>query len=420
MLAGAASTSLTSLSGCVDGRGVLGGRRSGTVTLEYVEVAGARSESTFQVVVDRLNDRFDREIDLQFTEVPYANLKSQLQTRVGGGNPPDVAAIDQIWIGEFVDAGALLALDEVGDDVDLDDYLDPFLAAARSDGHLYAIPTTTDVRGLYWNKRAFADAGLDPESPPETWSEFFRAARALHDPPRRYGAAYFVVGGRWTVSLFSAGGALVSEDGTEPRFHEQPGVEAAAFVDRLYNEAAVGPPNPPYQDGAQVAREFLTGQYAMTVVEGSWLDYFWRNLGNANDELLDRFGFAPTPHPASGRPATMSGGHLWAGFADTDHPDVVREFVRIAAGREFKRHLAIESGQIPTRASLQDDAAIWDEILYADAVRDLLGSTHLRPVRNWSVVATELDPALQRIAFGDAEPRDALETAAENVRTTLG
>jgi multiple sugar transport system substrate-binding protein len=291
---------------------------------------------------------------------------------------------------------------------------------ARFDGTLRAVPTTTDVRGMYWNRAAFEDAALDPESPPVTWSELLDVAETLHDPPERYGATYFVVGGRWTVNLFAAGGQVLSEDGTEPRFHEEPGVRAARFVDEVYNGQSVGPPDPPYQDGAAVAREFLRGQYGITVVEGSWLDYFWRNLESDEAAMPEQFGFAATPHPSDGRQTTMSGGHMWAGFAETDYPDVVRDFLRIAGSREFKRHLSLETGQIPTRKSLQDDDEVWDNVLYGDVVRDLLADTALRPVRNWSVVAEELDPALQRVAFDDADPEPALEEAAAAVRSEIG
>lgn len=408
---------LAGLAGC--GRlGPSGGSGSDTVTLEYVEVAGSRSREVYQPVVDELNDRYEETIELDFTEIPYGNIRKQLQTRVGGGNPPDIAAIDQIWIGSFIDGGALLPLDRVAASVDVDDYMDQFVDVARSDGQLFAVPITTDVRGMYWNRQAFEEAGLDPYGPPETWTDLLDVAERLHDPPTRYGAGYFVVGGRWTVNLFAGGGQVLDDDGRRPRFHEQPGVEAAAFLDELYNERAVGPQDPPYEKGAQMAREFLRGDYAITVVDGSWLDYFWRNMGN-DDGMAETFGFAPTPRPQGGEAATMSGGHMWAGFRGTDHVDVVEEFLRIAAGREFKRHLAIQSGQIPTRESLQDDSDVWEPLHYGDVVRDLLDNTHLRPVRNWSVVAEELDPALQRIAFDRAEPAEALEGAAAAVRSEL-
>lgn len=407
---GAASTTLA---GCVT---PVGRARSQTVPIEYVDVAGVRSRETFQPVVAALESRHDVTVDFQFTEIPYENIRRQLLTRVGGGNAPDIAAIDQIWLGEFVDGGALVALDEVADDVDFDDYLDPFASIVTHHGSVYGFPTTTDVRGMYWNKDAFEAAGLDPDRPPRTWSEFFEVASQLHDPPETYGAAYLVVPGRWTVTLFGAGGRLV--DGTEPRFDEEPGVEAARFVDRLYNDASVSSPEPTYENGSRLARDFLSGQYAITVVEGSWLEYFWTNQGHDRASMVERFGFAPSP-TLDGKPATMSGGHVWAAFESTDHPEIVRDFLRIAAGREFNHHLSVSTGEIPTRRSLLDDAGIWGSVTYEDAVRDLLAHTRLRPVRHWPAIDQHLSTALQRIAYDRADPEDALTDAADHFRTAV-
>lgn len=388
------------------------------MTIEYVDVAGVRSKETFQPAVEALEERHDVIVDFQFTEIPYENIRRQLLTRVGGGNAPDLAAIDQIWLGEFVDGGALMALDDVAAEIDFDDYLDPFASLVRHDGSVYGFPITTDVRGMYWDRRAFEAAGLDPDRPPATWSELLDVAGQLHDPPDTYGAAYLVTPGRWTTTLFGAGGRFLDDSETEPRFQEQPGVDAARFVDRIYNDANVSAPEPTYENGSRLARDFLSGQYAVTVVEGSWLEYFWTNQGNTAGEMVERFGFAPSPTPG-GEPATMSGGHIWAAFESTDHPEIVREFLAIAAGREFNRHLAIDTGQIPTRRSLLDDDAIWEGVTYRDAVRELLEHTRLRPVRHWPAIEESLSEALQRVAYDRAEPADALSAAADRFRSAV-
>lgn len=391
----------------------------GTVRLEYVDVSGMRTKEAFQPVIDQLNGRFDATIELEFIEIPYENLQQKLLTRIGGGNAPDIAAIDQIWLGSFIDGGNLMPLTEIADQIDFDDYLDPFSNPVIHEGDVFGFPISTDVRGTYWNRRQFEAAGLDPEQPPETWSELFDMAGQLHAPPEAYATVYFVVSGRWTVNLFQSGGAVLDGSQREPRFHESPGVQAARFVDELYNERDISPPDPPYQNGAQVARQFLQGHHAITVIEGSWLDFFWENLGRDPVEMEQRFGFAPVPHPSGGRPATMSGGFVWTGFDSTEHPDVVREFLRIAATKTFKRHLAIESKSIPTRQSLLDDDAIWDQILYSDTVKSMLEMTETRPVRHWSVVEESLNTALQQVAFDRAEPSAALNEAAVAVREKL-
>lgn len=403
--------------GCLD-TGRVGVVRRESITIEFVDVAGVRSGETFDPLLDRLEDRHDVTIDFAYHEIPYENIRRQLLTRVAGTNAPDIAAIDQIWFGEFVDGGALLPLDDTLADGSLDDFLPAFADVVRDDGHVFGIPTTTDVRGMYWDKRAFEAAGLDPERPPRTWTELLSVASQLHDPPDRYGAAYLVVPGRWAVTLFGAGGRFFDSTGTHPRFDDPPGVAAATFLDRLYNRAGVSAPEPPGENGAQLARAFLSGQYAISVVEGSWLPYFWEEMGGDADSMVERFGFAPSPTP-DGSPATMSGGHVWAGFRSTDHPEIVRDFLAVAAGRSFGRHLAIETGQVPTRHTLLDDDAIWDDVLYGDVVRALLSSTRLRPVRHWPVVDDALADAIQQVAYDRVEPRAALTRAADSVRSSI-
>lgn len=415
--AGGTLAGIAASAGCIGGGGFAGDPDH--VTIEYADVAGERSADVFQPAVTELEERHGTTIDLVFTEIPYEEMRRQLLTRVGGGNPPDIAAIDQIWMGEFIDSGELMDLTDLTGEIGFDDYLDAFADPLSEAGATYGIPITTDVRGLYWNREYFADAGLDPDTPPRTWSDFFDVAAAVHDPPERYGAVYFIAGGRWTVSLFANGGRILDEETMAPRFNDPPGREAAQFVHDIYHGEGVGPGNPPYADGAATARNFLDGQYGMTVVEGSWLDYFAGELGYSDEEMRDRFGFAPSPYPEGGEPATMSGGFAWAGFSRTEHPDLVADFLEIVGSEEFKRDLAIETGDIPTRESLLDNQEIWDRILYADTIQELLARTETRPIRHWPVVADALNPALQEIGFGETAPGPALDAAAATVDDEL-
>ncbi|MEO3432460.1 sn-glycerol-3-phosphate ABC transporter substrate-binding protein UgpB [Inquilinus sp. CAU 1745] len=48
-----------------------------------------------------------------------------------------------------------------------------------SEGEMLSLPFNSSTPVMYYNKDAFEAAGLDPESPPETWPEFAEAAAAL-------------------------------------------------------------------------------------------------------------------------------------------------------------------------------------------------------------------------------------------------
>ena len=50
-----------------------------------------------------------------------------------------------------------------------------------TEGQMLSMPFNSSTPVLYYNKDAFTQAGLDPEAPPKTWSEFGTALTALKD-----------------------------------------------------------------------------------------------------------------------------------------------------------------------------------------------------------------------------------------------
>ena len=49
------------------------------------------------------------------------------------------------------------------------------------DGTQWGVPIAFSTKAFYWNKDLFAQAGLDPESPPTTWAEEIAAAKAIKE-----------------------------------------------------------------------------------------------------------------------------------------------------------------------------------------------------------------------------------------------
>ena len=49
------------------------------------------------------------------------------------------------------------------------------------DGEYYGVPWTWGAVGILYNKDLFPKAGLDPENPPATWTDFLAAVQTLKD-----------------------------------------------------------------------------------------------------------------------------------------------------------------------------------------------------------------------------------------------
>src|SRR5699024_12362455 len=49
------------------------------------------------------------------------------------------------------------------------------------DEELYGVPISTDVRGLWYNKKAFENDGIDTPWEPENWDEVLEDTNAIKD-----------------------------------------------------------------------------------------------------------------------------------------------------------------------------------------------------------------------------------------------
>lgn len=101
------------------------------------------------------------------------DFEAQLRIRVDGGNPPDIAITPQPGsICVFADAGEIVALEDLGLDVDalIAAHGQYFMDLGKcADGKYYSIPTNANYKSIVWyNKPAFDSAGYEV---PETWDE---------------------------------------------------------------------------------------------------------------------------------------------------------------------------------------------------------------------------------------------------------
>ena len=94
---------------------------------------------------------------------------------------PDVVAEDSFMLNSDANAGYLTNLDEYVADWDQwDKYTENLKAGViAEDGSTYAIPGTSDSRGIWYNKNVFKKDGLPEDWQPTTWREIIEAAEAI-------------------------------------------------------------------------------------------------------------------------------------------------------------------------------------------------------------------------------------------------
>jgi sn-glycerol 3-phosphate transport system substrate-binding protein len=103
------------------------------------------------------------------------------------GEQPAIVQVFEVGTGTMMAAGGAIypvhqLMADMGEDFDPASFL-PAVVGYYTDteGNMLSMPFNSSTPVMYYNKDAFADAGLDPEAPPRTWEEVEEASRRIMD-----------------------------------------------------------------------------------------------------------------------------------------------------------------------------------------------------------------------------------------------
>lgn len=281
---------------------------------------------------------------------------AKLVIAITGGVPPAVTTVDRFLVGSVAARGMLMPLDEFikRDKVNLNGWYKNVLDEARYRGKIYALPSGTDDRALYYNQVLFANVGLDPNAPPETWDQLLAYARKLTKVSgdgklTQVGFAPLYAQGWLYLWGWQNGAEFLSEDGRKSLLNDPHLVEALSFIVKFYDEFG----------GYDLVHRSLSGdpflnqQLAMKI-DGNW---YLNSLAGALERDFDWF-VAPAPVPAerlagtgrfAGQPKfiTWSGGWSWAIPVGVPNPDAAWEVIKFLT--TTPGHLANAEGTFEDR-----------------------------------------------------------------------
>lgn len=353
------------------------------------------------------------------------DLPTRLQADIATGNAPHLALLCLNALRQFIDSDVAQPIDEfIADDpeFDLSQFNEVALEPFRHDGKLYGLPNAVSVGVLYYNADLFQAAGLDPDVPPETWTEFFDAARALDDPDvNRDGARWILYPSQMTLQglLYGNGGSWLTDDETDVAFNQPQGVEAAEFLSRLQSEQAAQIVEGALNSQAQDA--FVRGETAMLVDSSATIE-------SVGQQAPFDMRIGALPRPDDGTAAHGGQGMGFLMFAESpDDQAAAWEAMKELTSAEAATDVATLTGFLPANAAaVQDDALLGDYLadnpdrarageLIVDAtpVYEFPGSRSVE-------IATIVNDALLLAARGEQSPQQALDDAAEQVRPLLG
>ncbi|TDW84361.1 carbohydrate ABC transporter substrate-binding protein (CUT1 family) [Kribbella pratensis] len=405
---------LTAAAGCGGAAPGPDAQARGEITVWYSnnleEVAWGK-----QMVAAWNAEHADQKISAQ--EIPTGKSSEEvIGAAITAGNAPClIFNTSPASISQFQKQGGLVPLDTFSDGTS---YLegrsgDVAEQYKSSDGKYYQLPWKSNPVMIFYNKKAFAKAGIDPTNPPlRTDDEFLATVRKvvaakgaqyaiLPAPSNEFYQSWFDF-----YPLFAAetGGSQLVADG-KAQFAGDAGRKVAQFWRTLYAENLAGKER--YTGDA-----FADGKAAMAIV-GPWAISVYKGKVD--------WGVVPVP-TSSGRPAnqihTFSDAKNVAMYSACKNRGTAWDVLKFATSKEQDGKFLQLTGQMPLRkdvASAYPDyfAKNPDYKTFADqAARTVEVPNVQDSITIWQ---TFRDAYSKSVIFGRQDPGTALEEAARRV-----
>lgn len=298
-----------------------------------------------EVIAEYQADHPDVEVDIVIAW--SAERGRRLLTALASGADLGIFEVEPTLMTQWVDAGYLLPLNDIVDNIGVDDFVDGSLYS--QDGQVYAIPYAVSVYGLWVRKDLLDKVGLPV---PKTYDQLLNAARTLTNGDM-YGIALPAGQNIATVNYFSIflwqnGGDYFTCDG-QVAFGQPQALEA---IKRWAELAKYAPPGYSTWSYREQIDAFLNQRVAMSMYGGR----LGVQLAETHPELADK---TTVIFPPFGDTKVTLG--IWNRFAiaaGTKNQQEAKDFLQwlVSGDRLLRYDITVPGHMIPPLKSIRQEA----------------------------------------------------------------
>jgi sn-glycerol 3-phosphate transport system substrate-binding protein len=323
-------------------------------------------------------------------------------------------------------------------------FLPSALGAYATSGAQWAMPFNISNPVLFYNKRVFQAAGLDPDKPPTSLDELEAFSKQIVDSgAAKYGLALesgFDSGGGWYVEQWfcKAGEFYVDGDNgrtsraTKVLYNNQTGVDLLTFLQTMINDKLAVDVGDNSQSGFDNLLKMAdqVEPAAMTINTSASLGPVLNVLGTGQFPNINAtdVGVGPMPGP-DGKPGALIGGAaLWVvDSGDDARTAAAWDYLTYLTGAQQQSEWAVATGYVPVRTDALDldpyKTTVAADPRFAVAYQQLLDTpvapTSVGPVTGpLREVRTVLASAVAAI-FGGADVKSSLDDAANQANALI-
>jgi multiple sugar transport system substrate-binding protein len=293
----------------------------------------------------------------------------------------------------------------------------PIVANMKRNGTYYALPTAVRALSLFWNKKVFADAGLDPEKPPLTLQEMLEVARKT---TRRDAGGNLLIEGvatdmagqdqHWVREglIRQFGGTPYTPDGRKVAYTSPEAVAGVTWYTDLITKERVSELG--FMTDQVTA--FKAGRAAMTV-DGSF------RLGSFDTQRGLDYGVVELPS-YNGRSSNFAS--YWVNGitakAKGAKRDAAVKFLQFITTEDAMKLWLVKVGELPARLALAHSDAVKNHPKYGPFVRGLDNAVATEFVDESAQRKVMMD-LVDRIVLKQMKVADSLAEAAAEEQKVL-
>ncbi len=395
----------------------------GKIHVQYWLVSGMKDELPLHAT--EFNKSQDK-IVVDCTPLPWNENEKKILTSVLSGDPPDIIFL-VTPVAKWASRYALTPLDDLikRDRFDSSVFFTSLWNEMKYQGSTFAIPLYSGSYALFYNKRLFREAGLDPAKPPKTWDAVVEMNKKLIKTNAKgqiTQMGYVPHYGNVETAMLMVNelkGQILSADGKTVNLHSPEMLKALEWtVDfyKTYPQNAVSQ----FTAGFGFAEQhgFTAEKLAMMVLDNS----FPEQLKLYNPGLDYGITYIPT---FPGCSSTSSAGSWWIAIPrGAKHPQEAWEFIKYAVKKETQIAEALHQQELllfPANRLAANDTAFQNisphNKIFTDLM-DLSFSPSVIPMAHdvfWREFMNAQDLAINRIL----SPEDALKHAELNIQKQL-
>jgi len=337
-------------------------------------------------------------VKLNVLQVPFDQLQNKYNTEASAGGGPDVVLGPSDWIGAYVEADVIKAIDDLAPDNFNEGYNPTAIQGVTFEEKVYGVPQNINGVALFYNKDLV-------QTPPRTTDELLAMASEFSGTAGQYG--FGLISNFYSNAgyLYGYGGHVFNDDG-DVDLDTQGTVDFLTFLQKVKGTAGVFT----QADQGAVESLFKEGKLGM-MFDGPW---FLQGAGEALG--AEKIGVALLPtiaekENAAPKPFVGVQSLYVNANADDDQAKLAFEFARwmSTTGTQF---LVDEAGQLPastavTPAEGDPFAATW--------LQQYAAGIPLPSNPKMSLVWTPAGDMITKVLEGQLPPDEAAKEAQETI-----